>query len=66
MFTTFVLLCHVMTKECMTVQDVRGPYTTEKQCVERAAEMREDLQDGLPYYRVVSYKCMSNTKGIAT
>ena len=64
MFTTFVLICHLMTAQCVTLKDVRGPYQTKEQCEERVDEMAEDIQNGLPFYRVTKYKCVQ--EGIQT
>ena len=64
-FTTFVLMCHVaMPTKCIQLRDVRGPYETKQECVERVDEMAEDIAKGLPMYRVTKYKCVQ--EGVAT
>ena len=58
MFTTFILVCHIMTKECITLQDNRGSLYTEEQCKARAVEMSTDITNELPFMVAVEYKCL--------
>ena len=40
MFEAFVLVCLIGTNNvCHTLEDLEGPYKTEKQCVKRAYEI---------------------------
>lgn len=64
MFTPFILVCHMMSQQCVTLQDVRGPYETEEQCVKRVDEMAEGIQESLPFQRVMKFKCVK--EGIKT
>ena len=44
MFTAVIIACHVAyADKCMTITDNRGPYETEKRCIERIGEMTYDL-----------------------
>lgn len=64
MFTTFVLMCHVMTRECIPLKDIRAIYPTEKQCMARAVEMSTDISKELPFMVAVKFKCVK--EGTAT
>ena len=58
MFEAFVLVCLMGTNNiCHTLQDLEGPYKTEKQCVSRAYEIAVELPDWMPEYVAVRYKC---------
>jgi hypothetical protein len=65
MFTTFVLMCHVITKECVALKDVRGLHDTQEQCMIRAVELSSDITSQLPHMLAVQYKCLES-KGEAT
>lgn len=43
MFTAFVLFCTPL-DGCTLVQDTRGPYRDEAECVRRVEKMRTDLK----------------------
>jgi len=58
MFTTFILMCHIMTKECMALQDIRGSLPTEEQCMARAVEMSTDVTKELPFMVAIQFKCL--------
>ena len=58
MFTTFILMCHIMTKECMALQDTRGSLPTEEQCMARAVEMSTDITKEFPFMVAVQFKCL--------
>ena len=58
MFEAFVLVCLLGTNNiCHTLEDLEGPYKTEKQCVSRAYEIAVELPDWMPEYVAVRYKC---------
>jgi hypothetical protein len=61
MFEAFVLICMIGLPElptnCEEVQDVRGPYVTEKLCKARIAEILEDLPKYRPYSYPKGYRC---------
>ena len=58
MFEAFVLVCLIGTNNvCHTLEDLEGPYKTEKQCVSRAYEIAVELPDWMPEYVAVRYKC---------
>jgi len=59
MFEAFVLVCLVGTTNiCHTLEDLEGPYKTEKQCVERAYEIAVELPSYMPNFYALKYKCM--------
>ena len=43
---------------CHTLQDLEGPYKTEKQCTTRAYEIAMELPEYMPNYYALKYKCM--------
>jgi len=65
MFTTVILLCHLMNQQCVIVEDVRGPYDTQLQCKARAEEMKKDVESEFPFMKAVNFHC-NKTKGQAT
>lgn len=65
MFTTFVLMCHMITKECVALRDIRGLHDTQEQCMLRAVELSSDVTKQLPQMLAVQYKCVKY-KGEAT
>ena len=59
MFEAFVLVCLMGTNNiCHTLQDLEGPYKTEKQCTTRAYEIAMELPEYMPNYYALKYKCM--------
>jgi|TARA_R100001463_G_scaffold85001_1_gene139808 hypothetical protein len=59
MFEAFVYVCLIgAANVCHTLQDLEGPYKTEKQCVSRAYEIAMDLPDFMPSFVAVKYKCL--------
>ena len=59
MFEAFVLVCLVgTTNVCHTLEDLEGPYKTEKQWVTRAYEIAVELPSYMPNYYALKYKCM--------
>lgn len=64
MFTTLLLVCHLANPtDCITLQDSRGPYKTKQECVERAYEMIQDLNNSPIPIQPVAFKC---ERGITT
>lgn len=58
MFEAFVLVCLIGTNNiCHTLEDLEGPYKTEKQCTTRAYEIAMELPEYMPNYVAVKYKC---------
>ena len=58
MFEAFVLACLIGTTHvCNTLEDLEGPYKTEKECVKRAYEIASELPTYLPNYYALKYKC---------
>ena len=58
MFEAFVLVCLIGTNNvCHTLEDLEGPYKTEKQCTTRAYEIAMALPEYMPNYVAVKYKC---------
>ena len=58
MFTTFILMCHMMTKECMAFQDIKGSLPTEEQCMARSVEMSTAVTKELPFMVAIQFKCL--------
>ena len=46
------------TNICHTLEDLEGPYKTEKQCTTRAYEIATPLPSYMPNYYALKYKCM--------
>ena len=67
MFEAFVLVCLMGTNNiCHTLEDLEGPYKTEKQCVKRAYEIATELPSYMPNYYALKYKCMIEEGKIKT
>ena len=67
MFEAFVLVCLMGTTNiCHTLEDLEGPYKTEKQCVERAYEIAVELPSYMPNFYAFKYKCMVEKGKIKT
>ena len=67
MFEAFVLVCLIGTNNvCHTLEDLEGPYKTEKQCVKRAYEIATELPSYMPNYYALKYKCMTEEGKIKT
>ena len=62
MFKAFLMICSPLlgSAQCLEVEDVRGPYDTKAECVQRVVEMYHSTQLIIPPpYRSASYKCES-------
>jgi len=58
MFEAFMLACMIgNSKICHTIADIEGPYNTHEECIVRVNEMASDLQDYMPNYVPLKYKC---------
>ena len=61
MYQSYVLVClngeKPDTENCEQLTDVRGPYKTEEECIERAIEIRDDLPKYRKAYYAVGYLC---------
>ena len=67
MFEAFVLVFLMGTNNiCHTLEDLEGPYKTEKQCVKRAYEIATELPSYMPNYYALKYKCMIEEGKIKT
>ena len=67
MFEAFVLVCLMGTNNiCHTLQDLEGPYKTEKECTTRAYEIAVELPSYMPNYYALKYKCMVEKGKIKT
>ena len=67
MFEAFVLVCLLGTNNiCHTLEDLEGPYKTEKQCVQRAYEIAMELPDYMPNYYALKYRCVIEKGKIKT
>ena len=67
MFEAFVLVCLMGTTNiCHTLEDLEGPYKTEKQCAERAYEIAVELPSYMPNFYALKYKCMVEKGKIKT
>ena len=59
MFETMVLVCLVTNPSfCYTLADLYGPYYTKKECITRAYIIARDLQEHMPNFEVMKYKCL--------
>ena len=67
MFSAVIIACHIADlKMCMMVNDTRGSYKTEVECIERLNEMKGSLHDiwsmfRMPY-RITSRICVEPDK----
>jgi len=67
MFKAFVLVCLLGTNNiCHTLEDLEGPYKTEKQCVQRAYEIAMELPEYMPNYYALKYRCVIEKGKIKT
>ena len=66
MFEALVLAC-LLDKDCIELQDRRGPYKTEVECKARVAEMMRDFvtDERTPPVVVLQFKC-TKPEGINT
>ena len=46
------------TNICHTLEDLEGPYKTEKECTTRAYEIAVELPSYMPNFYALKYKCM--------
>ena len=51
---------------CHTLQDLEGPYKTEKECTTRAYEIAVELPEYMPNYYALKYKCIIEKGKIKT
>jgi hypothetical protein len=59
MFETMVLVCLATNPSfCYTLTDLYGPYYTKKECINRAYIIARDLQEYMPNFEVIKYKCL--------
>ena len=59
MFETMVLVCLATNPNlCHTLADLYGPYDTKKECITRAYIIARDLQEHMPNFEVMKYKCL--------
>ena len=67
MFEAFVLVCLMgTTTMCHTLEDLEGPYKTEKECTTRAYEIAVELPSYMPKFYSLKYKCMIEEGKIKT
>tara|TARA_B100001989_G_scaffold106007_1_gene74220 strand:- start:2779 stop:3012 length:234 start_codon:yes stop_codon:yes gene_type:complete len=67
MFEAFVLVCLLGTNNiCHTLEDLEGPYKTEKLCVQRAYEIAMELPEYMPNYYALKYRCVIEKGKIKT
>jgi hypothetical protein len=63
MFKAILFICSPLlgSTECLEIEDIRGPYDTQGQCIERVVEMYFSTQTIIPPpYESVKYKCESS------
>jgi|TARA_R110000751_G_scaffold65693_1_gene134365 hypothetical protein len=59
MFETMVLVCLATNPNlCHTLADLYGPYYTKKECINRAYIIARDLQEHMPNFVAMKYKCL--------
>jgi len=61
MFKTLVMLC-AASGHCIVLEDTEGPYFTKTECVERAYEIAQDVQEETNIYFSLKYKCEKSNK----
>ena len=65
MYQTYVMICLNGEKpdsiNCEQLADVRGPYKTEEECINRAIEIRDNLPLYKEAYYAVGYHCELKT-----
>ena len=67
MFEAFVLVCLMGTTNiCHTLEDLEGPYKTEKERTTRAYEIAVELPSYMPNFYAFKYKCMVEKGKIKT
>ena len=54
------------TNICHTLEDLEGPYKTEKECTTRAYEIAVELPSYMPNFYALKYKCMVEKGKIKT
>ena len=58
MLTAYVTACMFFgAPQCATFEDIRGPYRTEDECIERIEEMISNIWEISPQFTVVSTSC---------
>ncbi len=64
MFKALVIACAIVNPQmCVTFEDTIEKLETEKQCIERVYEMREDISQEMPHLKPMKYKCIALPKG---
>jgi len=61
MFELHVLIC-LLTGPCFEVIDLKGPYETEKICMQRAVEVSKSLREESSVPTTFAYKCLKLTE----
>lgn len=58
-YTAIIMACHVViTGQCHSFIDNRGPYATREECVVRIQEMTNDIV--MMNYRPIIFQCTAN------
>ena len=57
MFEAIVLICSMVTNQCLEAVDTWGPYKTEQACIERTVKMKEAIESENMGWKAVTYKC---------
>jgi len=58
MFESWLLVClSVSPDTCAELQDTKGPYPTEQQCIERIVEMREFVSASHLFELNIKHRC---------
>ena len=65
MFKAIVLICNMMSNQCLEAHDTWGPYKEKAECIARAEQMKTAIEKSQVQWKAVSYKC-NNDKGTST
>jgi hypothetical protein len=65
MFKAVVIACAIADPtSCITFEDYRGPWATERQCKERAMEMGRDIGEMIYGMQPKMWRCQALKKGM--
>lgn len=67
MFQAIVLVCQIYNPTyCITLEDQRGPYSSESKCEARALKMSRDVHIHMKGYKPTKWICRGLPKGSLT
>ena len=67
MYLALVMICMIgQPNYCQILEDQRGPYETYERCKTRALEMSRDVNEYMPGFKPMRWKCRGVGKGQLT